>query len=56
MELLVNQVILYPKKAGAAPRDLTFKANVVNVITGTSARGKSAVGHIIDYCLGSSKC
>ena len=37
-------------------RHLTFKLGKVNVITGRSKSGKSAVGDIIDYCLGSNSC
>lgn len=37
-------------------RDLSFKLGSVNIITGDSHTGKSAVAEIIDYCLGSSEC
>ena len=33
-----------------------FESGVVNVISGASKTGKSAVVAIIDYCLGSDKC
>lgn len=32
-------------------RHLPFKLGQVNIITGRSKSGKSAVGDIIDYCL-----
>lgn len=38
------------------PRDLTFEADKVNVITGDSSTGKSSVLKIIDYCLLAERC
>ncbi len=35
-------------------RTLEFELNAVNIITGISAKGKSSVINIVDYCLGSS--
>lgn len=37
-------------------RDLPFKVERVNIITGDSHTGKSAIAEIIDYCMGSSEC
>ena len=37
-------------------RELSFKLGSLNIITGKSKSGKSAVGEIIEYCLGSKKC
>lgn len=37
-------------------RELSFKLGNLNIITGKSKSGKSAVGEIIEYCLGSKKC
>ncbi len=37
-------------------RHLPFKLGTVNIITGKSKSGKSAVGDIIDYCLGGDSC
>lgn len=37
-------------------RDIFFDLNAVNIITGPSGSGKSAICEIIDYCLGSDKC
>lgn len=56
MFLKINNIILYPKNSEHKPRVITFEENKVNVITGYSQRGKSAIIHIIDYCLGSSDC
>jgi energy-coupling factor transporter ATP-binding protein EcfA2 len=37
-------------------RDVEFKVNALNIITGASGTGKSTLIKAIDYCLGSSKC
>ncbi|MBS3915297.1 MAG: DUF3732 domain-containing protein [Bacteroidetes bacterium] len=50
------KVILWPRKLGVKPREVIFQRNMVNVISGSSKTGKSAVIPIIDYCLGSQKC
>jgi len=56
MNLTIEKIILYPKNKELKPRVINFKSNMVNVITGYSQRGKSAIIPIIDYCLGSSDC
>lgn len=56
MFLKIKHIILYPKNRELKPRVIKFEQNKVNVITGYSQRGKSAIIHIIDYCLGSSDC
>jgi hypothetical protein len=56
MELIIKNIILYPKDKTQKPRFINFKEGKVNVITGYSQRGKSAIISIIDYCLGSSEC
>ena len=35
-------------------RDLAFKADGLNVITGRSSTGKSALSEIVEYCMGRS--
>jgi hypothetical protein len=55
MELQILEVILWPRHGGE-PRRLEFTPGKVNVISGASKTGKSAVVPIIDYCLCSSKC
>lgn len=55
MHFQILQLILWPKN-GEAPRPLQFHPGVVNVITGASKSGKSAVIPIIDYCLASRHC
>ncbi|SHJ77466.1 AAA domain-containing protein [Aureimonas altamirensis DSM 21988] len=37
-------------------RDIEFKPDALNIITGASGTGKSTLIKAIDYCLGSSKC
>lgn len=56
MELKIKNIILYPKDATKEKKVITFDLEKVNVITGESHKGKSALVHIIDYCLGSGKC
>lgn len=56
MKLKIKNIILYPTDHGLSPRFIKFEENKVNVITGYSKRGKSALIPIIDYCLGSSDC
>lgn len=56
MKFCINSVVLWAKKANMKPRILTFKPKTVNIITGASRTGKSAIIPIVDYCLGSEKC
>ena len=37
-------------------REIAFDLNAVNIITGPSGSGKSAICEIIDYCLGAGEC
>lgn len=55
MQFQILKLVLW-SKAGHAPRVVSFEQGLVNVISGASKTGKSAVIPIIDYCLGSSKC
>lgn len=55
MRFQILQLILWPRN-GAAPRSVIFEPGMVNVITGASKTGKSAVIPIIDYCLASRHC
>ena len=56
MKLQIERLIVWPKKEGFDPREIEFKPNCVNVLSGDSRTGKSAVVAIIDYCLGSHDC
>jgi hypothetical protein len=55
MYFQLRKLILWPR-IDAPPRVLAFQPGVVNVISGASKTGKSAVIPIIDYCLGADKC
>lgn len=55
MYFQLRKLVLWPRN-DAAPRILDFQPGVVNVISGASKTGKSAVIPIIDYCLGADKC
>lgn len=55
MHFQVLKLVLW-SKAGHPPRVVEFDEGMVNVISGASKTGKSAVIPIIDYCLASGKC
>jgi hypothetical protein len=55
MHFQILKLILW-SRAHHPPRVLKFEAGMVNVISGASKTGKSAVIPIIDYCLASGKC
>jgi hypothetical protein len=56
MNFQIKEIILWPRNRAHALRRVTFRPGVVNVITGASQTGKSAIVPIIDYCLGSGRC
>lgn len=56
MFLQIKKLILWPRHIDAEPRTIDFHLGAVNVITGASKTGKSAIIPIIDYCLGSDEC
>lgn len=49
----IKNIIIY-KDETFEPRVLSFDIGAVNIITGESATGKTAIIDIVDYCLGSS--
>ena len=55
MHFQILKLVLW-SKAGHQPRIVEFEPGMVNVISGASKTGKSAVIPIIDYCLASGKC
>lgn len=55
MYFQLRKLILWPRHDGE-PRIVDFHPGVVNVISGASKTGKSAVIPIIDYCLAADKC
>lgn len=56
MDFQLVKLIIWPKNKQFAPRIIQFEPGKVNVITGASRTGKSAIIPIIDYCLASSDC
>lgn len=52
----IKEIILWPKNTVFKPRRLKFELDTVNIISGASKTGKSAIIPIVDYCLGSEKC
>ncbi|WP_459548548.1 DUF3732 domain-containing protein [Nocardia sp. X0981] len=53
MTFQVQAVTVYGKQPGQA-RTVPFRTGTLNIVTGDSRRGKSALLTIIDYCLASS--
>ncbi|WP_173474540.1 DUF3732 domain-containing protein [Fibrobacter succinogenes] len=56
MNFQVKNIVIWPKNENFGPRIIKFELGKVNVITGKSRTGKTAIIPIVDYCLGSSKC
>lgn len=52
----IKELVLWPKDDTQEPRRVSFAGGCVNVISGASKTGKSAIVPIIDYCLGADKC
>ena len=56
MYLQIREIVLWPRDTNFEPRRLQFQLGKVNIISGASRTGKSAVIPIIDYCLGAGTC
>ncbi len=56
MHFQIRELILWPRYGDDDPRRVPFAPGKVNVISGASKTGKSAIIPIIDYCLGSDRC
>jgi hypothetical protein len=56
MKFQIEKLIIWPRKTKFPPQIIPFHPGKVNVITGASRTGKSAIIPIIDYCLGSGTC
>lgn len=54
MNIQIKKIILWAKKENIKPQIIELKTGALNVIHGGSKRGKTALIHIIDWCLGSS--
>lgn len=50
----IEQIVLYSHDEQS--RSLEIRPGQVNIITGDSGTGKSALIQVIDYCLGSRDC
>ena len=54
MSLQIAKLILYSREGEV--RELSFRVGTLNVLTGASKTGKSAIIDIVDYCTGRSEC
>ncbi len=56
MQFSILKLVLWPNDATKARREVRFEPGRLNIITGKSQTGKSAITPIIDYVLGAGKC
>src|SRR5216684_4063961 len=56
MRFHIKEIVLWSRSADIEPQRWTFAEDALNVISGVSRTGKSAVIPIIDYCLGADTC
>ena len=56
MRFELNKIVLWPRRSGLEHRTVEFQPGKVNVISGASQTGKSALIPIVDYCLGGGRC
>jgi hypothetical protein len=56
MYFQITDIILWPRNRSKSLRRVRFEPGKLNIITGGSQAGKSAIVPIVDYCLGSGKC
>ena len=56
MNFFINSIILWPKRIQYKYKQIEFESGKINIITGSSRTGKSAIIPIVDYCLGADKC
>lgn len=56
MNMQLLKLVIWPKANIYPPQIIEFKLGALNVITGLSRTGKSAIIPIIDYCLAASDC
>jgi hypothetical protein len=54
VKVRLQTIVLYGREGQV--RTLSFWPDRLNIITGESKTGKSALIHIVDYCLGSGEC
>lgn len=56
MQFQILNLVIWPKNEELLPQVVEFQPGKLNVITGASRTGKSAIIPIIDYCLASKEC
>jgi len=56
MRFHIREIILWSRSSALPPKRVAFGPNALNVVSGVSRTGKSAVIPIIDWCLGSDTC
>jgi hypothetical protein len=54
VSLQIRELLLYSRRGEV--RRLPFRLGALNVITGGSGTGKSAIINVVDYCLGAKGC
>ena len=54
MTMQIRELLLYSRTGEV--RRLPFRPGKLNVITGSSGTGKSAIINIVDYCLAAKSC
>ena len=54
MSLQISKLILYSREGEI--REVPFRVGALNILTGASKTGKSAIIDILDYCTGRSEC
>ena len=54
MSLQIRKVVLYG--LSGQRREVDFRLGALNIITGASETGKSAIIDILDYCTGRGQC
>jgi Protein of unknown function (DUF3732) len=52
----LKELVLWPRNPNFPPKRVSFTLGSLNVISGVSRTGKSAVIPIVDYCLGAETC
>jgi hypothetical protein len=56
MKLAIARLVIWPRDRNKKPRVVSFAESGLNLVSGASRSGKSAIIKIIDYCLGSKEC
>lgn len=54
MSLQIRSIVVY--NANGEKREVKFKLGALNILTGASRTGKSALIDIIEYCWGRDEC